>query len=118
MQIGVPHVGPRHPLAHAHSPLSRQTPCGALHSSAQWRCEQSAPAQPASQLHAPSAHVPRPEHSSGSPGQRTSSHAAPAHRTSAERLYDRDPQPGMVWDRKRGWDVHARAPPVDERFLP
>ena len=39
-------------------------------------------------------------------------------RTSAERLYDRDPQPGMVWDRKRGWDVHARAPPVDERFLP
>ena len=38
--------------------------------------------------------------------------------SSAERLYDRDPQPGMVWDRKRGWDVHARAPPVDERFLP
>lgn len=77
---GVPHDGPVQPAEQAHWPPGRHTPCGALHSSRQYRWPQSVPPQPESHSHWPWMQTPRPEHSSGSPGQRSSSHAAPDQR--------------------------------------
>ena len=76
-QTGVPHVGPDQPGAHAQPPLARQTPWGELQSSGHERELQSAPPHPASHVQLPPRQTPRPEHSVGSPGQRSSSHAEP-----------------------------------------
>ena len=53
---------------------------GALQSSTQSGCAQSAPVHPASHAHTPLLHSPRAEHS-GFPGHTRSSHAAPPHTT-------------------------------------
>ena len=84
VQMGVPHDGPAQPSAQAQLPPGRHTPCGALHSSWQWRAPQSAPPQPASHSHSPCRQIPRPEHSSGWPGQASTSHAVPVHRVATD----------------------------------
>jgi hypothetical protein len=60
---GVPHDGPVQPAEQAHWPPGRHTPCGALHSSRQYRWPQSVPPQPESHPHWPWMQTPRPEHS-------------------------------------------------------